>query len=175
MAEWDRGLSAGVRKSVLTVCTTAFLAGPAFAQSIDGLYQPSGSDWSCSPNQIGIDGGALAIQNGVFVGVESRCDLTNPQPDGRGTRFKATCSAEGSTYEQPITITPTENGVSIQREGFTSHWRRCDGPQVATSPQQPSNGHWTFGGRQGVYESATLDANGNAVTFSAMILVRTVD
>lgn len=142
------------------------LAGASYAESIDGLYQPSGLDWSCSPAQIGMDGGALAIQNGVFEGVENRCDLTNPQPDGRGTAFTATCSAEGSTYQQQMTITPTANGVSILSDGFTSYWKRCDGHQMATSPQQSSNSRWTFGGRQGVFESATGDANGNAVTFT---------
>ncbi|MEM9432836.1 MAG: hypothetical protein AAGA12_02850 [Pseudomonadota bacterium] len=164
----DRGSrpSSDFCKAVLAVCTTTALAGPVFAQSIDGLYQPSGTDWSCSPNQIGMEGGALAIQYGVFEGVENRCELTNPQPYGRGTSFTAVCSAEGSTHQEQMTITPTANGVSIQRDSFTSYWRRCQGHQVATSPPQPTNSRWTFGGRQGVFESATRDANGNAVTFT---------
>lgn len=73
------------------------LAGATSAQDIDGLFQPSGADWTCSPDQIRMDGGALAIQNGVFEGVENRCDLTNSQTDSRGATFTATCSTEGST------------------------------------------------------------------------------
>ena len=153
-------------KTLFTTVIALCVAGVSNAQNIDGLYQPSGADWSCSPDQIGVDGGALAIQNGVFEGVDNRCELASPLPDGRGTAFTATCSAEGSAYEQPITITPTANGVSILSDGFTSYWKRCDGHQVATSPQQSSNSRWTFGGRQGVFESATRDANGNAVTFT---------
>ena len=149
-----------------TVVTLLCFAGAGHAQNIDGLYQPSGADWSCSPAQIGMDGGALAIQDGVFDGVENRCDLTNPQTDGNGTKFTAICSAEGDTYQEQMTITPTTNGVSIQRDGFTSYWRRCEGRQVIASSQQPSNSRWTFGGRQGVFESATRDAHGNAVTFT---------
>jgi len=142
------------------------LSGASSAEAIDGLYQPSGANWSCSPDQVGVDGGAMAIQDGVFEGVENRCNLTNPQSDGRGTTFAAICSAEGITYQQQMTITPTANGVSIQRDGFTSYWRRCEDLQVTASPQQPTNSRWTFGGGQGVYESATGDANGNAVTFT---------
>ena len=149
-----------------TTLVALCLAGASSAQNIDGLYQPSGSAWSCLPAQIGMDGGALAIQSGVFEGVENRCDLTNPQPDGTGIPYPANCSAEGSTYEQQMTITPTANGVSIQRDGFTSFWRRCEGRQVTASSEQPTNSRWTFGGRQGVFESATRDANGNAVTFT---------
>ena len=138
----------------------------AQAQSIDGLYQPSGADWSCSPEQVGIDGGALAIRNGIFDGVENRCDLTNPRPDGRGTAFTASCSAEGSSYQEQMIITPTANGVSIQRGGFRSYWRRCVEHQATTSTVQPSNSRWTFGGLQGGYESTTRDADGNSFTFS---------
>lgn len=141
-------------------------AGTTSAQGIDGLYQPLGADWTCSPDQVGMDGGALAIQDGVFEGVENRCDLTDPQFAGRGTTFTAICSAEGSIYQQQVTITPTANGVSIQRDEFTFYWRRCESGQVSTSPQQPTNNHWTFGGRQGVFESATRDTNGNSVTFT---------
>ena len=153
-------------KTLFTTLVALCVAGVSSAENIDGLYQPSGADWSCSPDQIGMESGALAIQNLVFEGVENRCDLTNPLPDGRGTAFTAICSAEGSTYEQPITITPTANGVSIQRDGFTSYWRRCEDHQVTTSLQQPTNNRWTLGGLQGVFESATRDTDGNAVTFT---------
>lgn len=115
---------------------------------------------------MGLDGGALAIRNGVFDGVENRCDLTNPRPDGQGTAFTASCSAEGSTYQEQMIITTTANGVSIQRGGFTSYWRRCAEHQATTSTDQPSNSRWTFGGRQGVYESATRDADGNSINFT---------
>ena len=147
--------------AVFAVCTTAALAGPVFAQSIDGLYQPSGADWSCSPDQIGMDGGALAIRDGVFDGVENRCDLTNPQADGRGTSFTAICSAEGSTYQEQMTITPTANGVSIQRDGFTSYWRSCAPPQTTSTGSASPQGRWTYADR-----SASIVAGSNAFELS---------
>lgn len=108
-----------------TVLATIAVTGPARAQSVEGLFQPKGATWSCSPDQIGMDGGALAIQNGVFNGVENRCNLTSPAAMGDGTRYITVCSAEGSTYQEPIIITPTANGVKIDRNGSTAYWTRC--------------------------------------------------
>jgi len=142
------------------------LCGAVQAQAIDGLYQPVGASWSCSPEQVGIDGGALAIQNGVFDGVENRCELTAPVPAGDGTRYEAVCSAEGSTYSKPMTITPTANGVQIEREGSKVYWSRCVGDQAIQDTPQPSNDHWASGFGQGVSESSTRDGNGNVVTFT---------
>lgn len=151
---------------VHAVILSVFAAGNLEAQNIDGLYHPVGTSWSCSADQIGMEGGALAILDGVFEGVENRCDLTSPVALENGTRFTAVCSAEGETYQEPITITPTANGVRIQRELGTAYWKRCKAHQVTASPQKASNSPWTFGGRQGVYESATRDAYGNAVIFT---------
>jgi hypothetical protein len=144
----------------------ACAATTAHAQSIDGLYQPAGSSWSCSADQIGADGGALAIRNGVFDGVENRCTLTAPVIAGIGTRFTAVCSAEGSTYSEPMTITPTDDGVQIDRNGATANWIRCDSQTATTSTPRPSNSRWEVGFGQGVSESSTRDGNGNAVTFT---------
>lgn len=148
-------------KTLLTAALSLLISTPLQAQNIDGLYQPSGADWTCSPDQIGMDGGALAIQNEVFRGVENRCDLTNPQPDGSGTAFTAICSAEGSTYQQQMTITPTANGISIQRDGFTSYWKSCAQPQTTRTGSQPQQGRWSYADR-----TASIVADGNAFELS---------
>ncbi|WP_146188193.1 hypothetical protein [Ascidiaceihabitans donghaensis] len=156
-----------MKRLLTSIPLIAFVTSNAVsAQGIDGLYQPTGLMWSCSPDQIGMDGGALAIQNGVLDGVENRCDLTNPTPMDSSIRFTAVCSAEGSTYSERMTITPTSTGVRIERNGFTSSWSRCEGHQAATGPTPPRNDRWTFGGGQGVYESATRDNQGNSITFT---------
>ena len=111
-----------------------------------------------------MEGGALAIQGGVLQGVESRCDLTSPVALDDGTRFTAVCSAEGSTYREQTTITPTATGVWITRPGGTAIWDRCEHPEEPSAASTPTNGRWTFGGGQGTYESATRDAN--SVTFT---------
>ena len=50
------------------------LAPMAAAQGIDGLYRPDAEwaeGWDCKT--IGADGGAIAIRDGVFFGVETQC------------------------------------------------------------------------------------------------------
>lgn len=148
-------------KALFVASTSLVIITPLLAEDIDGLYQPSGTDWTCSLSEVGMDGGALAIQNGVFEGIENRCTLTNPQPNGRGTQFAALCSAEGNTYEQPITITPTANGVSIQRDGVTSYWRRCEGAQTASTDADVPQGRWSYSDR-----AASIIAGGNAFELS---------
>lgn len=154
------------RKVLFGVLAVWVFCGSVAAQSIDGLYRPAGANWSCSPDQIGVDGGALAIQGNVFNGVENRCDLTSPVRIGDGTRYTAVCLAEGSTYREQMTITPTVDGVRITRDGRTAMWDRCEPSQSASAASPPTNARWTFGGGQGSYESATRDANGNSITFT---------
>lgn len=154
------------RKVLLSVLAVWAFCGSVAAQSIDGLYRPAGANWSCSPNQIGVDGGALAIQGDTFSGVENRCDLTSPVRIGDGTRYVAICAAEGTTYREQMTITPTVDGVRITRAGGTAMWDRCEPSQDASAALPPTNGRWTFGGSQGIYESATTDPKGNSITFT---------
>ncbi|MEP1613826.1 MAG: hypothetical protein ABJL72_18135 [Roseobacter sp.] len=150
------------KSPLFTLVTFATLscAGFANAQNLDGLYQPSGSSWSCSPDQVGMDGGALSIQGGVINGVENRCDLTVPIDTGNGTRFTAVCSTEGSTYEEPILISPTRNGVSIERGGDTVYWTRCEDPQTTVDSQSATD-VWSFGNR-----SASIISGGNSFALS---------
>jgi hypothetical protein len=163
---------ANSRKHIISAMVLACVSGSAFAQSFDGLYQPSRSSWSCAASQIGMDGGALAIQGDVFNGVENRCQLTSPRADGDGTRYTAVCSAEGEEYNEDLTLTATANGLSLKRGGSTVYWERCGAIQGVSTPQvastQPTNGRWAYGVGQGVEESSTRDGNGNSVSFSCM-------
>lgn len=138
-----------------------------------GLFRPSGAangEWNCSEDYIGQEGGALAILDGYFEGVENRCKLAKPKLlESGGTQFDAECSAEGTEYLDDLVLFKTNNGIKFIRNGYTVYWKRCPAPQKtstgAPSIAEPSNGKWTFGGRQGVYESGTSDRDGNSVTF----------
>lgn len=143
---------------------TAF-ATQVLADQFDGLYQPSGSDWSCSSEHIGMDGGALAIMDGYLEGVENRCELTSPRAIEDGTLYTALCSGEGESYSEFIVLSLTNDGLLLQRGDHTVEWTRCEARQAHSSSRQPTNGRWTFGARQGIVESATRDSNGNSVTF----------
>lgn len=105
----------------------------AHAQNFDGLYQPAGHTWTCNPDHIGIDGGALAIGGGFIDGVENRCKLSNPRKSisEDSTQFTAICSGEGVEYREDLTITSTVSGVRIVRDGSEILWNRCGGTPTA--------------------------------------------
>ena len=106
------------------------VAQPAFAQSYEGRYRPagvSGEGWDCK--NIGIDGGALAIANGAFFGVESRCSLANATAirDMDATLFDMVCMGEGETWTRRVMLMSTQNGIAIiENGGEVSHLARCE-------------------------------------------------
>ena len=138
----------------------------------EGLYRPVGAfgaSWSCDPAFIGMEGGALAVLDGYLEGVENRCRLTDAQPTGDGgTRFIATCSAEGETYAEPVVLKRTQSGLSITRNGTAVEWASCgpQGPKGASEPVTATNGPWIEGYAQGVTEIWAEDPLGNRITFT---------
>lgn len=108
------------------------LAAPVSAQSLldrlQGLYYPAFAEipWSC--RQVGMDGGALAIQGMQVFGVENICDLRNPFviPGMDAIKFDRTCTGEGTTYDAgPMIVMPSPGGVLLISEGFATEWTRC--------------------------------------------------
>jgi hypothetical protein len=74
---------------------------PAAAGPFDGVYRPDGAtSWDCTA--IGSDGGALAVRDDVFYGVESACQLTNPVAvNGMSAVLYVQCSSEGENGRMP--------------------------------------------------------------------------
>jgi hypothetical protein len=106
----------------------ALAASPAFA--FDGLYrpdQPWAEGWDCQT--VGMDGGALAVRDGTFYGVENTCELTNPTAirGMDGVLYDAVCTGEGMTETFRIMLMQVENGLAVIRDGSVSMLRRCDG------------------------------------------------
>ena len=140
------------------------VAGVAHGQTIEGLYRPVGPEaasWSCNPNDLGMDLGALGILDGKLYGLEKTCALTDPRPVHGGTQYTAICSAEGESYSDDYFIAPTETGVSLTRNGETIQWLRCD----SGSATAPTN-EWVQGFGMGVTESWTRDSDGNYILFA---------
>lgn len=115
----------------LAILVLALSVGTASAQGTpyDGIYRPDtdwGAGWDC--RSVGADGGALAIRDGAFFGVESRCDLTAPvQVRGMSaTLYDAVCGGEGETWTERLMIMATDSGVLMIRDGFASPLRRCE-------------------------------------------------
>lgn len=103
---------------ICLIWASASSAGP-----FDGTYQFEG--WSCA--NIGEDGGALAIQDNMFFGVENTCELTNPTPvrDMDAILYDAKCAGEGETYSQRLMIMRTSDGVAIIQDGWVSDVKSC--------------------------------------------------
>jgi len=100
------------------------------AAAYDGLYRPDttwAEGWDC--RTVGMDGGALAIQNGTFFGVENTCQLTNPVPvrDMDATLYDAICMGEGMENRERIMLLSTPGGrLTVIRGGFASTLVRCE-------------------------------------------------
>lgn len=132
--------------AALVIATTSSPAISQVGSAFDGLYFPDGSTgWTCNPDHIGLDGGALGIGGGYLDGLENRCELTNPQPAlGDGTSFTALCSAEGETYADVVTITKTGAGVRINRNGASVAWNACPTSSAASTDAVVQQGRWVF-------------------------------
>ncbi len=104
----------------------------AFATPYEGVYRPASAaaqTWTCRSVDVGMDGGAVAIQGDRLRGVENNCLLTNPV-DVRGmsaTLYDAECSGEGETYtERLMLMKGYDGGVVVIRDGWASDWARCN-------------------------------------------------
>ncbi|MEP3784154.1 hypothetical protein [Ascidiaceihabitans sp.] len=110
-------------------------------------------------NKFGMDGGALSVEGDIFNGVENRCQLTNPRPSGAGTTYTAVCTTEGEESREDLTLTPTANGISLQRDRATFYWERCGALQSASEGQSVS-------AKQDIGATATVQHRSALVTFT---------
>ena len=106
------------------------LATPALATPYEGVFRPNyawASGWNC--RDVGMDGGAVAIQGDRMIGVENACRLTNPVAvrGMNATLYDAECSGEGESYSERIMLMLSgEGNVVVIRDGWASEWARCD-------------------------------------------------
>ena len=146
----------------LLLCLMTML-GAAYGQDIEGLYRPdgpSGASWSCNPDDLGMDGGALGIMGGKLYGLENTCEIVSPTESKGGIQFEAICSAEGETYRTGYFVEPTDSGLLLTRDGETVALRRCG--QQSTS----AGNVWVSGFAMGVVEASTSDGKGNSIIMS---------
>lgn len=103
------------------------VATGSFAGAYDGLYKPAGANWSCAQADVGMDGGAMAVQDNTFYGVENACTLTNPVAvrGMQATLFDAVCSGEGESYSYRMMLMKTAEGILFAQDGFASALIRC--------------------------------------------------
>lgn len=125
-------------RSAFHIALALLVAAPLAAQDndFDGLYRPVGEafeGWSCAEETIGEDGGALAVKDGKFFGLESDCDLTNPVNirDMNARLFDAVCEAEGESYSYRLMLMKKEGGLIFAQDGFAFELVSCDAADEA--------------------------------------------
>jgi hypothetical protein len=99
---------------------------PVAAGPFDGVYRPDGMEgWDCQ--SIGSDGGALAVRDGVFYGVENACQLTNPvEVNGMSAvLYDAECNGEGESYAKRMMLMRVPEGLAVIEDGFVNVLRAC--------------------------------------------------
>ncbi|KAF0115112.1 MAG: hypothetical protein FD150_1173 [Rhodobacteraceae bacterium] len=109
---------------VLLVGTSAT---SVFAGPFDRLYRPDGAGmWDCT--SVGSDGGALAVKDNVFYGVENACTLTNPtQVNGMSAVLNdAECNGEGMPYTKRMMLMRVPEGLAVIQDGYVNVLRACE-------------------------------------------------
>ena len=104
----------------------ATLPGLAFATPYDGTYrQRANADCAL----VGVDGGALKIEDGIFYGVESECRMTRPVNvvDMDATLYTMVCSGEGSTWTERAMVMKDaqRDGIIMVWNGYAFGYERC--------------------------------------------------
>jgi len=140
---------------LLPLVLATLISTSANATPFAGIYRPDYpefTNWSCRADQVGMDGGAVAILNNQILGVENTCDMDNPRPltDQKGMAYTLTCAGEGETYRETAEITRTPTGIRINRSGGASDWIKCDQPAASDTGAAMGNGDssaqiWEYG------------------------------
>ena len=82
--------------------------------------------WDC--RSVGSDGGALAIEDDVFKGVENHCRLTNPVPvTGMDAMLcDAHFAGEGESYSYRLMILRVPAGLAVIEDGAVNLLKSCE-------------------------------------------------
>ncbi len=77
-----------------------------------------------------MDGGALAVQDDLFQGVENSCRLTNPVAvkGMDAILYDAECSGEGETEAYRVMLMRLPDGLAMIRDGFVNLLKSCPAP-----------------------------------------------
>jgi hypothetical protein len=104
------------------LCPAMLMAGP-----FDGVYKQT-ANAECS--LVGVDGGALKIEENIFYGVEVECRMTSPIDilDMDATLYDMQCTGEGSTWtERAMLMRDAEDeGIYMIWDGYAFRYDRCE-------------------------------------------------
>ena len=102
------------------------LAAAVAATPYDGVYkQVANADCGL----IGVDGGAIAIENNIFFGVELECRMDRPVDvvNMNATLYTMQCSGEDQSWsERALLMTAAEaDGLIMLWDGYAFRYDRC--------------------------------------------------
>lgn len=107
----------------------ALTLAPALAAATpyDGVYRQNANS-ECS--LIGVDGGALKIEDGIFYGVEMECRMTRPVNvvDMDATLYTMSCSGEDQIWSERAMVmndAEEEGGIIMLWDGYAFRYSRC--------------------------------------------------
>lgn len=98
----------------------------ALATPYDGTYRQT-ANAECA--LVGVDGGALKIDDGIFFGVEVECRMTRPVNvvDMDATLYTMRCSGEDQLWtERAMIMNDAESdGIIMIWDGYAFKYSRC--------------------------------------------------
>lgn len=117
-----------MRATTLGVCLAAMplalMAGP-----YDGVFKQA-ANAECS--LIGVDGGSLKIEDGIFYGVEVECRMTKPVSvnDMDATLYTMQCSGGDQSWTERamLMLNKQADGIIMVWNGYAFVYDRCADP-----------------------------------------------
>ncbi|WP_281981564.1 hypothetical protein [Thalassorhabdomicrobium marinisediminis] len=117
--------------------TLAFILAPtlAMATPYDGIYRQN-ANAECA--LVGVDGGSLKIEDGVFYGVDMECRMARPVQvvNMDATLYDMNCVGEDDVWTERAMVMndgEVENGIIMIWDGYAFRYSRCD-PVPAPEP-----------------------------------------
>lgn len=105
------------------------LPGLALATPYDGVYRQR-ANAECG--LVGVDGGSLKIEGGIFYGVEVQCLMSRPVDvlDMDATLYTMQCSGEDESWtERAMLMKAAEgDGIIMVWNGYAFRYDRCPAP-----------------------------------------------
>jgi len=95
----------------------------------DGVYKQA-ANAECS--LVGVDGGSLKIEDGIFYGVEVECRMTNPVGvnDMDATLYTMQCSGGDQVWTERamLMLNKQADGIIMVWNGYAFVYDRCADP-----------------------------------------------
>lgn len=105
----------------------ALVPGLAAATPYDGVYRQT-ANADCG--LIGVDGGAIKLEDGIFTGVDMECRMTRPVNvvNMDATLYTLVCSGEDANWTERAMLMEDaqEDGIIMIWNGYAFRYARCE-------------------------------------------------